>query len=52
MKPSIIKCAISVIQIKPKYLGNVSWNKKHDDIQMPKNVGLAKWLQRGFTKGS
>ena len=52
MKSSIIKCAISVIQIKPKHLWNVSQNNKHDGNQMPKNVDLAGWLQKGSTEGS
>ena len=52
MKSSIIKCVIFVIQIKPKHLGNDFQNKKHDGNQIPKNVGLAEWLQRGSTEGS
>ena len=43
MKSSIIKCAISVIQIKPKHLWNVSQNNKHDDNQMPKKCGSG-WI--------
>ena len=52
MESSIIKHAISVIQIKSKPLGNVSQDKKHGGIQMPRNVGLAEWLHKGFTEGS
>ena len=52
MESSIIEHVISVIQIKSKHLGNVSQDKKHDDNQMPKNEGLAEYIQRGSTEGS
>ena len=52
MKSFIVKCVIFVIQIEPKRQGNVSRNKKHDDIQMLKNTSLTGWLKRGSTKGS
>ena len=31
---------------------NVPQNNKHDGNQMPKNVGLTKYLQRGSNEGS
>ena len=51
MESSIIEHVISVIQIKSKHLGNVSRNKKHDNNQMPRNVGLVEWLHRGSIEG-
>ena len=52
MESSIIEHVISVIQIKSKHLGNVSRNKKHDSNQIPRNVGLAEYLQGGSNEGS
>ena len=48
MESSIIEHVIFVIQIKYKQLGNVSQDKKHDDNQMPRNVGLTEWLHWGI----
>ena len=52
MESFIIEHVISVIQIKSKHPGNVSRDKKHDNNQMLRNVGLAEWLDRGSTEGS
>ena len=52
MESSIIEHVISVIQIKSKHLGNVSRNKKHDNDQMTRNMGLTEWLHKGSTEGS
>ena len=52
MESSIIEHVISMIQIKSKHLGNVSRNMKHEGNQMPKNEGLAKWIQRRSTEVS
>ena len=52
MESSIIEHVISMIQIKSKQLENVSQEKKHGGNQVPRDVGLAKWLHRGSTEGS
>ena len=49
MESSIIE---HVTSVEPKHQENVSRNKEHDDIQMPKNTGLTGWLKRGSTEGS